>query len=128
MTCPKAASTLHTNYSMQQLLTAEEIKALIGLHAPESSGAVGGNLDVLLDVPVNITVEALSVALPIRDLVNLSHQGLVRLDGPLAQPLRIFANGNLIALGALAVDDGHPALRITEVLPPERRQKPPGRR
>lgn len=107
---------------MRELLTPDELQALLGQGHAALTGP-GGNMDVILDVPVTLTVEAGRTQLAIRKLINLDGQALIRLDGEAAQPLRVYANGALIALGELAVDEGHPALRITAVLGPDERAR-----
>jgi flagellar motor switch protein FliN/FliY len=66
------------------------------LHADEASG-VDLNLDVILDVPVTLSLEVGRARLPIRNLLQLNQGSVVELERGAGESLDVFVNGTLIA-------------------------------
>ncbi len=74
------------------------------------------NLDMLLDVGLNITVELGRTRLKFRDVLNLSAGSIVELDKLTSEPVDILVNGALLASGEVVVIDDQFAIRITKLL------------
>lgn len=74
------------------------------------------NLDLLLDVPVTLTVELGSSQLPMRDALQLSVGSVLQLDKPASAPVELFVNRKLIARGEVVVVEDRLGVRITEIL------------
>lgn len=84
-----------------------------------STGAPGeGAPDVnfILDIPIQFTVELGRIKMPIRSLLSLAQGSVVELDGLAGDPLSIFANGCLIAQGEVVVVNEKFGIRVTEVI------------
>jgi flagellar motor switch protein FliN/FliY len=77
--------------------------------------AVPANLDILLDVPVTLTVELGSCQLPMREVLQLAAGTVVQLDKPAGTPVELRANRKLIARGEVVVVEDHLGIRITEI-------------
>ena len=77
--------------------------------------AVPPNLDILLDVPVTLTVELGSCQLPMRDVLQLAVGSVVALDKPAGTPVELRANNRLVARGEVVVVEDHLGIRITEL-------------
>ncbi|PID79747.1 flagellar motor switch protein FliN [bacterium DOLZORAL124_64_63] len=74
------------------------------------------NLDLLLDVGLQITVELGRTRLKFRDVLNLSNGSVVELSRQVSEPVDILVNGALLASGEVVVVDDHFAVRITKLL------------
>lgn len=73
------------------------------------------NLDILMDVPVTLTVELGSCQLPMRDVLTLAAGSIVQLDKPIGTPVELRANRKLVARGEVVVVEDQLAIRITEL-------------
>ncbi|MHC1769696.1 MAG: flagellar motor switch protein FliN [Verrucomicrobiia bacterium] len=74
------------------------------------------NLDILLDVPVQVTVRLGSCQLPMREVLELDVGAVVQLDSAADAPVALHVNDKLIALGEVVVVDNRFGLKITELL------------
>lgn len=72
------------------------------------------NLEVLLDVPVKLTVELGSCLLPMREVLQLAPGSVVQLDKMADMPVDIFVNQKLIARGQVVVVDNVFGIKLTE--------------
>ncbi len=73
-------------------------------------------LQLLFDVPLNITVELGRVNLNLREVLELHQGSLIQLDKLAGEPLDIYANGKLIARGEVVVIEENFGVRITEIV------------
>ncbi len=73
------------------------------------------NLDILLDVPVTLTVELGSCQLPMREVLQLATGSIVQLDKPAGTPVELRANHKLVARGEVVVVEDQLGIRITEL-------------
>lgn len=76
------------------------------------------NLDLVLDVPVNISLRVGSTEISIRDLVKLVEGSVVALDRDASEPMDVLVNGTLIAHGEIVVVDDRFGVRLTDVVSP----------
>jgi flagellar motor switch protein FliN/FliY len=74
------------------------------------------NLDLVLDVPVNLTIELGGCQLPMREVLQLNVGSVVQLDKPADAPVDLTVNGKLIARGEVVVIEDRFGVKITEVL------------
>jgi len=75
-----------------------------------------GNLNLVLDVPVSLTIELGSCRLPMREVLQLAAGSVVQLDKSADAPVDLSVNGKLIARGEVVVIEDKFGLKITEVL------------
>ena len=75
----------------------------------------GSNLDIILDIPLDVTVELGRTKMPIRDLLQLGPGSAVPLSRLEGEPVDILANNKLIARGVVLVKDDKYGIRITEI-------------
>jgi flagellar motor switch protein FliN/FliY len=85
------------------------------------AGGQDVNLDVILDVKVNISLEAGRTRVPIRNLLQLNQGSVVELDRAAGEPLDVFVNGTLIAHGEVVVINDKFGIRLTDVISPAER-------
>ena len=83
----------------------------LGSEVPDTA-----NLDMLLDVNLQITVELGRTSMKFRDVLNLSNGSVVELSRMVSEPVDILVNGALLASGEVVVVDDHFAIRITKLL------------
>jgi flagellar motor switch protein FliN/FliY len=81
------------------------------------------NLDVILDIPVTISMEVGSAKINIRNLLQLNRGSVIELDRMAGEPLDIKVNGTLIAHGEVVVVNEKFGIRLTDVISPAERVK-----
>jgi flagellar motor switch protein FliN/FliY len=113
-------------------LSAALYAALVAAsHVPESKpaesqadtstadGAAGeGNLDLLMDVELEVTLRFGERSMLLRDILELGEGSVVELDRQVEEPVDLMLDGKLIARGQVVVVDGSYGLRIQEMLTP----------
>ncbi|KRC77819.1 Flagellar motor switch protein FliN [compost metagenome] len=88
------------------------------------AGAAAGNgsdIDLIMDVPVQLTVELGRTRLTIKNLLQLGQGSVVELDGLAGEPMDIFVNGYLIAQGEVVVVEEKYGIRLTDIITPSER-------
>lgn len=93
---------------------------------PKNTGPVtleGPNLDVILDIPVSISMEVGSTDINIRNLLQLNQGSVIELDRLAGEPLDVLVNGTLIAHGEVVVVNEKFGIRLTDVISPSERIK-----
>lgn len=81
------------------------------------------NLDVILDIPVTISMEVGHTEISIRNLLQLNQGSVVELDRMAGEPLDVLVNGTLIAHGEVVVVNERFGIRLTDVISPSERIK-----
>lgn len=89
--------------------------------APESTQPAANNLDLILDIPVNMTVELGRTKLAIRNLLQLAQGSIVELDGMAGEPMDVLVNGTLVAQGEVVVVNDKFGIRLTDIISPAER-------
>ena len=81
------------------------------------------NLDVILDVPVTVSLEVGRARMPIRNLLQLNQGSVVELERDAGDPFDVYVNGTLIAHGEVVVVNERFGIRLTDVISPAERVK-----
>ncbi len=81
------------------------------------------NLEVILDIPVSLSMEIGRTQIPIRNLLQLSQGSVVELDRLAGEPMDVLVNGTLIAHGEVVVVNEKFGIRLTDVISPAERVK-----
>ena len=76
------------------------------------------NLDIVLDVPVKLTVELGSSMLPMREVLQLGVGSVVQLDKAADEPVQLSVNRKVVARGEVVVVEGRFGIKITELFTP----------
>jgi len=90
----------------------------------QGSGSDSGaprKLDMLLDVPLDLSVELGRARMSIQDLLNLSPGSVIELDKVAGEPLDFMVNGRLVARGEAVVVNDKFGVRITDIVSPSER-------
>ena len=95
---------------------------------PEGSKIAPGtgpapDLDVILDIPVTISMEVGNTQIPIRNLLQLNQGSVIELDRLAGEPLDVLVNGTLIAHGEVVMVNEKFGIRLTDVISPGERIK-----
>lgn len=85
--------------------------------------AEDGNLDMILDIPVTLSVEIGRTKINIRNLLKLNQGSVVELSRLAGEPMDIFVNGTLIAHGEVVVVNEKFGIRLTDVISAAERVK-----
>lgn len=86
-------------------------------------GSEDVNMDVILDIPVTISMEIGRTRINIRNLLQLNQGSVVELDRLAGEPLDVMVNGTLIAHGEVVVVNEKYGIRLTDVISPAERVK-----
>ncbi len=87
---------------------------------PESSGAVA-NMDMLLDIPLTVSVEIGRTRLLVKDLLQLGQGAVIELEKLAGEPMEILVNGRLIARGEAVVVNEKFGVKLTDIVSPSER-------
>lgn len=85
--------------------------------------ATAPDLDVILDIPVVISMEVGNTQIPIRNLLQLNQGSVIELDRLAGEPLDVLVNGTLIAHGEVVMVNEKFGIRLTDVISPGERIK-----
>jgi flagellar motor switch protein FliN/FliY len=87
-----------------------------GKGAPSGEPVLGGNTDLLMNVPLDVTIEIGQARRKIKDILAFSQGTVIELEKQAGAPVDIVVNGQLIAHGDVVVIDDNFGVRITEIL------------
>ncbi len=79
------------------------------------------DLDVILDIPVEISMQVGSTSISIRNLLQLNQGSVIELDRLAGEPLDVLVNGTLVAHGEVVVVNEKFGIRLTDVVTPAER-------
>lgn len=107
--------------SEEQIKTVDDLKAAVFQEADspvesKKSSAAELNLDVILDVPVTLSMEIGRTQINIKNLLQLNQGSVVELDRFAGEPLDVLVNGTLIAHGEVVVINDKFGIRLTDVI------------
>lgn len=83
----------------------------------------GTNIEILLDIPLEVSVELGRTKMIIKDLIQLGPGSIIELDKLIGEPVDLLVNDNLIARGEVVVFDENFGVRITDIVTPAERLK-----
>lgn len=122
--------------AMAEQATAETATATAPVAAPASTAVFGEinsdvnlppetarNLELVMDIPVQLTVELGRTRMPIRNLLQLAQGSVVELNELAGEPLDVFVNGCLVAQGEVVVVNEKFGIRLTDIITPSERLK-----
>ena len=109
--------------ALEEQAGAEADKASFAEVNDESVNGLDVNLDVVLDIPVNISMEIGRTRISIRNLLQLNQGSVVELDRVAGEPMDVLVNGTLIARGEVVVVNEKFGIRLTDIISPAERVK-----
>ncbi len=84
-------------------------------------GDTHNDIDFILDIPVQLTVELGRTKIAIKNLLQLAQGSVVELDGLAGEPMDVLVNGCLIAQGEVVVVNDKFGIRLTDIITPSER-------
>ena len=111
--------------------TASEVHAAVDQVSPASfqnfaatgaSGA-GNDINMILDIPVQLTVELGRTRIPIKHILQLAQGSVVELEALAGEPMDVLVNGYLIAQGEVVVVNEKFGIRLTDIVTPSERMR-----
>jgi len=91
--------------------------------APTGVGGAGNDLNMILDIPVQLTVELGRTRIPIKHILQLAQGSVVELDALAGEPMDVLVNGYLIAQGEVVVVNDKFGIRLTDIVTPSERMR-----
>jgi len=100
---------------------AEPAKIFQPLSGEQGAAQPHQGFDLVMDIPVSLTVELGRTRISIRNLLQLAHGSIVELDGMAGEPMNVLINGTLIAQGEVVVVNEKFGIRLTDIITPQER-------
>jgi len=133
-----AVSAEELNGSLMWLIDSETAHMILGVNvddtAPHTQGHGAGQgdssqhgddassgLELLLDIPLEISVELGRVRMQVKDVIELGSGSIVEINKAAGEPVDVMVNGRLVARGEVVVIEDNFGVRITEVVSPSER-------
>jgi flagellar motor switch protein FliN/FliY len=91
--------------------------------APTGVSGAGNDINMILDIPVQLTVELGRTRIPIKHILQLAQGSVVELDAMAGEPMDVLVNGFLIAQGEVVVVNDKFGIRLTDIVTPSERMR-----
>lgn len=105
----------------QAAAAAAPAKVFEQFSGAQAAPAANQGFELILDIPVKLTVELGRTKISIRNLLQLAHGSVVELDGLAGEPMDVLINGTLIAQGEVVVVNDKFGIRLTDIITPQER-------
>ncbi len=112
---PETASELQT--------TEQVAPASFTNFAPTTGTTAGNDINMILDIPVQLTVELGRTRIPIKHILQLAQGSVVELEALAGEPMDVLVNGYLIAQGEVVVVNDKFGIRLTDIVTPSERMR-----
>ena len=91
--------------------------------SPTTATSAGNDINMILDIPVQLTVELGRTRIPIKHILQLAQGSVVELDALAGEPMDVLVNGYLIAQGEVVVVNDKFGIRLTDIVTPSERMR-----
>jgi flagellar motor switch protein FliN/FliY len=91
--------------------------------SPTTTNGAGNDINMILDIPVQLTVELGRTRIPIKNILQLAQGSVVELDALAGEPMDVLVNGYLIAQGEVVVVNDKFGIRLTDIVTPSERMR-----
>ncbi|ABM93535.1 flagellar motor switch protein FliN [Methylibium sp. Pch-M] len=119
-----AAALEQQSPGSEVVTTAEQVApASFANFAPTPGGGAGNDINMILDIPVQLTVELGRTRIPIKHILQLAQGSVVELDALAGEPMDVLVNGYLIAQGEVVVVNDKFGIRLTDIVTPSERMR-----
>ena len=102
---------------------AESAPEFESISAPAKSSSSQNDIQMVLDIPVQLTVELGRTKVPIKYILQLAQGSVVELDALAGEPMDVLVNGYLIAQGEVVVVNDKFGIRLTDIVTPSERMR-----
>jgi flagellar motor switch protein FliN/FliY len=104
--------------------TAEQVSpASFANFMPTTASTAGNDINMILDIPVQLTVELGRTRIPIKHILQLAQGSVVELETLAGEPMDVLVNGYLIAQGEVVVVNDKFGIRLTDIVTPSERMR-----
>ena len=110
-------------FDEEDAVTVQPVKFASFEDMTQAQGEANKNLDILMDIKLQLTVELGRTVLPIKKVLELTRGSIIELEKVAGEPVELYANGKLIAHGEVVVIEDNFGLRITSITNPDERLK-----
>jgi flagellar motor switch protein FliN len=91
--------------------------------SPATTTSAGNDLNMILDIPVQLTVELGRTRIPIKNILQLAQGSVIELETLAGEPMDVLVNGYLIAQGEVVVVNDRFGIRLTDIVTPSERMR-----
>lgn len=105
----------------QAVRKADEVFESFDSHANSGGASYPNDIDIIMDIPVTLTVELGRTRIPIKQILQLAQGSVVELEGLAGEPMDVLVNGCLIAQGEVVVVNDKFGIRLTDIITPSER-------
>ena len=91
--------------------------------SPTTGGPASNDINMILDIPVQLTVELGRTKIPIKNILQLAQGSVVELEAMAGEPMDVLVNGYLIAQGEVVVVNDKFGIRLTDIVTPSERMR-----
>ena len=117
-----AAADGRTEPATEVHAAAEQVSpASFATFAPTTGSTAGNDINMILDIPVQLTVELGRTRISIKNILQLAQGSVVELEAMAGEPMDVLVNGYLIAQGEVVVVNEKFGIRLTDVISPAER-------
>lgn len=107
-----------------EVMASESVAPAAFAHFGPGGPAAGGqDINMILDIPVQLTVELGRTRIPIKHILQLAQGSVVELDALAGEPMDVLVNGYLIAQGEVVVVNDKFGIRLTDIVTPSERMR-----
>jgi flagellar motor switch protein FliN/FliY len=106
-----------------QTVSEQVAPASFANFSPTPNNMPGGDINMILDIPVQLTVELGRTRIPIKNILQLAQGSVVELDALAGEPMDVLVNGYLIAQGEVVVVTDKFGIRLTDIVTPSERMR-----
>lgn len=107
--------------NMDDLLSEIDAPEVEEAEATEASSGGTNNLDLILDIPLKVTVELGRTKMVVSELLNLGQGSVIELNKLAGEPMEILVNDKLVARGEAVVVNEKFGVRLTDIISPKER-------
>ena len=104
-------------------LSDQMMPASFANFGPSNAAGAGNDINMILDIPVQLTVELGRTRIPIKNILQLAQGSVVELDAMAGEPMDVLVNGFLIAQGEVVVVNDKFGIRLTDIVTPSERMR-----
>jgi flagellar motor switch protein FliN len=116
----QGAATEHSVTEVEHVQRADHLFPSMQSNAPQAGQGLS-DLSIIMDIPVQLTVELGRTRLPLKQILQLAQGSVIELDALAGEPMDVLVNGCLIAQGEVVVVNDRFGIRLTDIVTPSER-------
>jgi len=117
------AAAMAEQTAAPQVQETAKFQQFSSANPPQNQPTVSNDIDLIMDIPVLLTVELGRTKITIKNLLQLAQGSVVELEGLAGEPMDVLVNGCLIAQGEVVVVNDKFGIRLTDIITPSERMR-----